>query len=228
MRNKRLNDWLTQAFGLGPIAFGRRIDRQLRKEISFTEFSKQLHERLDPAGLAELLPLKTVSWLYEIALRARVEKETVTLALRWAEAWRKSQTRTDNLVALFNAYPSFDPERVLRRTFGSRKGSRTRRTAEQLLQNLRYVKYQFKWWSRFAVWGPWRDSYRGYLVAMDYHLRKRFRGSLKKDRGEVIEVVVDTTGLNHKASAESILRALRREARKKKSLERTDRATLKP
>jgi hypothetical protein len=226
MRNPRTegwrNQWLTAGFGLGPFTFGNRIEGILRKEISFKEFSKQLHEQLDLAGLEHLLSVRTVSWLYEIALRARVEKETVNLARRYMKtrAWHNCENKTDRLIALLNSYSAFDPERMLRRTTGSRKDSRTRRRASQLLQNLRDLKYQFRWWSRFAGWGPWRESHRGYRIAMDNHLRKRFNRSLKKQRGEIIEAVFDASGSSQKASAESILRALRREARKRRTRER--------
>jgi len=229
MRNTRTlgwrTRWLTQGFALGPFTFGNRIERKLRKEISFAEFSQQLHEQLDPAGLEHLLPLRTVSWLYEIALRAKVEKETVIQARRLmtTKAWRNSEKKTDKLIAILNAYAAFDPERMLRNTFGSRKDSRTRRRAAQLLQNLGHLKYQFRWWSRFAAWGPWRDSYKDYFVAMENHLRKHFRSSLKKERGDVIEAAVDASGLHPEASAESILRALRRDARKRRNSGKTKR-----
>jgi len=222
MRNTRMDGWrtrwLTEGFGLGPFTFGNQIESKLRKEINFTEFSKQLHEQLDLVGLEHLLRSRTVSWLYEIALRARGEKQTVNLARRYMQtrAWRNNEKKTDKLIALLNGYPLFDPERILRSTTGSRKDSRTRHRAAQLLQNLHDLKYQFKWWSRFAAWGPWRASYKGYVIAMDNHLRKHFRDSLKKERGEVIEAVFDASGLNQKASAETILRDLRRERRKRK------------
>ncbi len=214
--------WLTGGFGLGPFTFGNQIEGILRKEISFKEFSRQLHEQLDPAGLDHLLSARTISWLYEIALGARVEKETVNLARQCmkTKAWHDSEKKTDKLIALLTGYLAFDPERMLRSVTGSRKDSRTRRRASQLLQNLRDLKYQFRWWSRFAGWGPWRESHRGYRVAMDNHLRKRFGRSLKKQRGEIIEVVFDASGSSQKASAESILRALRREARKRRTQER--------
>jgi hypothetical protein len=233
MANARANDWrtrwLAEGFGLGPFAFGNQIESKLRKEISLRKFSRQLHEQLELQGLEHFLPSRTVSWLYEIALSARVEKETVILAQRrmTIKAWRSSERKMDKLIAILKAYPEFDPERMLGNTIGRERDSRTRRRAAQLLQNLRDIRYQFRWWSRFADWGAWRDVYKGYLVAMNNHLRKRFRNSLKKERGEVIEAVVDASGLNPKASAESILRALRREARKRRIPGKAHRTTLR-
>jgi hypothetical protein len=233
MANARANDWrtrwLAEGFGLGPFAFGNQIESKLRKEISLKQFSQQLHEQLDPARLEHLLPSRTVSWLYEIALSARVEKETVILAQRQmtTKAWWSSERKMDKLIAILIAYPEFDPERMLGNTLGRKRDSRTRRRAAQLLQNLRDIRYEFRWWSRFADWGVWRDSYKGYLVAMDNHLRKRFRKSLKKERGDVIEAVVDASGLHPKASAEAILMALRREARKRRNAGKAHRTTLR-
>jgi hypothetical protein len=217
MRKMQQGDWLTQAFGLGPFTFGNRLERKLRKEISVVEFSRELREQLDLAGLKYLMPPRTASWLYEIALRARVEKETVILAQRnmRTRKWRESEKKTDELIALLDDYSAFDPERALRKAFGSRRDSRTSHRAARLLSNLRSLKYQFKWWSGFARWGSWPASYKGYLIAMENHLRKRFPNSLQIERGELIEFAVRTSGLNPKASAESILRALRRVVRKR-------------
>jgi hypothetical protein len=215
------NYWLTQAFGLGPIAYEQQIERQLRREIKFKEFSKLLHEHLDLVGLDRLLPSRIVTWLYDFALRARVEKETVDLAVKWTKEWRNSETKNDKLIDLLKTYPSFDPERILRSAVGSRKGSRTRERVSQLLENLSDLRYQIRLWSKFADSGPWRDSYKWYVIAMDNHLQNRFRDSKKQDRAMLIEAVFDVVGMKQKASAESILRALRRERNKRKKLSKS-------
>lgn len=210
--------WLTQGFALGPFAYQRRIERQLRSKMPFADFCEQINGQL--FHLKHPLPPNIMAWLYDISLQTRLEKETMKLARRTlsARSWREGDARMVSLLELLRVYPTFDPERIWRRATGSRKDSRTAQRAAQLEQNLRGLSRQIRWWKSFAQWDSWQEHYRNYVVAVDRRLRNRLSLILKEkaQRAAVISAAMIAVGLKYEDSAEAISRMLRRQAGEKK------------
>jgi hypothetical protein len=168
---KRSASWqeklLTEGSGLGPWPFIDDIEKRLRKEIPLARFVKQIEDELEALQLH--LRRRTMDWLYEIALRARIEQETVLFAEKLLPK-RDQDTGKNQLLTLL--------ERLQESTH-IKNHATTARAAKRLTKSLHETIYISKVWKGYASWGTLRPDLKNLVVSVERHLRRKHLKLLK-------------------------------------------------
>lgn len=195
-------NWLMR-FWLGPYAFQNRLEGRLRKQIHLANFSYELSQQL--IDLEQPLPESTITWLYEICLRALAEKATVEVARKVFREQRSNQNeiRRNELLKLLQQFGEFDLDSRLRRILGIKKKSRIGKRAAALVRDLREFREQSRLWKPFTTWTTWQQGYRECVLSMDKHLARKASRFLqtKAQRVEVIEFALNRIGLKTTTAA---------------------------
>jgi hypothetical protein len=228
---------LESALGFGPFSFRERLVKKYEAELNLDAFKKEMSGEFFLESLSE----RKIDSLYELCLEARVQRELMAKArsITGRDSWRRSRQTLDKLTKSLREYKNTDIEKRLRNNLGG-GDSVTLSSTKKLVNQLADLGRTCEWWEGFANWDVWGAFYRGYVFNMDRLLgepakskvrRKNNTGSkqgmqtvsgskeqalemirVKEQRAAIIAAAILWMGVESRASSDSVLRALSREA----------------
>jgi hypothetical protein len=198
------NDLFSEGFSVGPLAFSNAIEGRLRKKVPFTHFLKRMNEEMVP--LNPPLPPRTMAWLYEAGLHARVEQDTVSYALRLLPKGLRNKKQQS-----VGTYELLTLLHKIRNAPYIKKQAAVKTKADRLAKDLAKLICLYRSWRQYADWGSFRPDYKSRLTLIERILNKKHSDilKLKYQRIGVIRAMLIAIGLKIDIDDDAIARMLR-------------------
>ena len=173
-----------------------------------TRFVKQIKDELGVLQQHLSLTHRTMEWLYELALRARIEQETVAFADNLLPK-QVNDTENNQLLLLLEG---------LQKSSHIKNDAKSARVAKRLTKSVRDAIYISKLWKQYAHWGTLRPNLKKLVGLVERRLRAKHSDRLKfkYQRVSVIAAMLKAMKLKKADFDEDALSRMMRPSRLKK------------